>query len=481
MNKNETHRKPLETNQYPCYDNPIKNLRRCQCGRVTFLDFPCSFCGSSVNESVFVPAQRADSRFKTGMMLRAVIGGLLLVLAGLVLYNRFVAVICGFIALGVVMNTSRQFRRIDKSDRLFFWLFHTDKRILFQKKEIPVLTSKHLEPLMDAWYMDMDYLERLSLNGQWEDALYGARRLFGVYRNPRLSRLMYRSLMHISPDGREYFELNEICAHVDADEIAFEDMASSLRMIERAVNESCCQQWDNVKKVFASLLRRYLVAISQRRNLHSYSEVLGEELFLYCGGQLIRLQNGRVSEEFPRDSEGEKNFMARLKVEVTRHRQDFIDNGTWYPLLSLVRESNMTDADKTYQKLDACFIRGKEYSGINSNIGRSALRDKRLDVNHFHPDQKRIFTEILGYWVVDENGNYYTESSDPVLRQLASESHRIKIAEAMRTEEKNGVCVESSQNEGADFEERSVSVKHDTGNYPDLNDLESILTHHADS
>ena len=386
------------------------------------MDLPCGSCGANVKNAALEKTGSAAGRlFHIAALSSILLGGAAVGVAGGFLLSRLIPVAVVPLTVAAVMAESR-FKKSAPEDRQFFWRFHSNWKAFFKKEtpEIPVLEPKCMEPLIDAWYLDMDRLERLAFRGDWTLVGKGARQLSCIYRNPRLSRLQYRVLLHIPEGGRESFDLNEICANLKSGDIPDEEVEPFLGLISRAVCDGASLDQDNIKRLFPQLLERYLRKLASCAALNTLWGAMGEPLFQYCGGQMVKSING-IRGELPVGEEGRKIFFQRLLTEVTRRRRYFIVQGTWYPILLAVENTPGRDAAEAFVALEKCFFHREERQEPHNFFEKA----RRSGIYLLHPEQRKSMECILVHWVVDETGKPYASSEYDFLRDLAAESNRI--------------------------------------------------------
>lgn len=427
MYQNECYRRPLTPKQYPGTGRPMQTLRRCACGRMTFLDLPCGNCGATPKTAVLEEKGGGEYLFQAAVLGGILLPGAAVTIAAAALVHPAAAVLIALAAVAAAAAAEVKLFRTDAADRQFYWRSHSEWKPLFRRVEaaLPRLEGKRLEPIIDAWYLDMDRVERLALREDWAQAMYGARQLSQVFRNARLARLQYQALLHLPGDGREGYDLNEVCANLRSGDIPDEDVLSVLRMIGDAVHQGGCTEQDNLKRLFAPLLQRHLRRIGQYASAEELAEPMGRDFFLYCGGEYFHVLGGEHGEP-PKDAEGRHTFYERLVTEMVRDRQKYLEDGTWYPILRILRTMQSEDAANALRTLEFCFFHREEHKARNNFYEQhQPAQGVDEDVNLLHPEQRKFFTEVLGYWVVDENGNAYT-SSAPFLAELAKESRRVQ-------------------------------------------------------
>lgn len=373
----------------------------------------------------------AERHFQAAILSGILLGGAVVAAAGALLFNGVAAVLITLAVAAVAAIAEISIFRIEGADRQFYWRFHSDWKLLFRKGKptAEIVETDRFEPVMDAWYLDMDRLERLALQGQWEQVIHGSRQLSCVFRNARLSRLQYRILLHLPQDGREGYELNEICANLTSGDIPDEDVLPILKMIGDAVRQGSCAEQDHMKRLFAPLLQRYLRQLEKADSIDTLLDAVGEPLFRYCGGQIINL-DGKIQGEFPRDAEGQHRFFERLTTELSRNRKTYIEQGAWYPILRILKTMQTDEALHAFEQIECCFFHRREHEE-KDNFYQRQKRGKE-ESGLLHPEQRKLFSGIVGRWVVDENGNDYILSDFSFLKELAKGSRRIQYENSVQ-------------------------------------------------
>lgn len=429
MYQNDSYRKPISPERFPCAHRPMENLRRCSCGRMTFLSLPCAECGSVSGSKVKEQRGISGFRFHTAILAFVLGGGLVIAAAAGFLLSWIASAVILLLALGTAAYIEMTIQKLNREDRMFFWQVHSNPKELFKNSpDVPVMDDKLLEPIIDAWYLDIDRLERMAMAGKWEEALKGARELSAVYRNARLSRLMYSALLGTGNETRELYELDEICANLTVEDIPDNGILSFIKLTGRALREGSCSSYDNIKRIFTPMVRRCCDSIAASRSDAELLDALGEDRFRNCGGRIIR-ESDRTYGALPMSEDAKKLFFTRLSRVVRANRGELIDSGMWYSVLKELRDKYSEEAGECFGEIERCFFNREEHLERDNYYDRAEKADR---YDHpawvFHPEQERFLAGIFERWVVDENGVPYSESSDPLIADLLSDSGDTKRA-----------------------------------------------------
>ena len=365
--------------------------------------------------------------------------------------HGLVAVLIALLTAAATVLAEVRIFQIAAADRQFYWKFHSDWRGLFRKSKtvVPAFEAERLEPVLDAWYLDMDRLERLALQGKWEQALYGTRQLGCVFRNARLSRLQIQLLLRLPRYGRESYDLNEICAHLMSGDISDQNVMPVLQLIGDAVRAGNCLEQDHMKRLFTPLLQRYLRKLQEYDSVVELLDAVGVPLFQYCGGQIVE-QNGNRRGELPKDTEGKRRFFDRLTTELARNRRAYVDHGTWYPIIRTLKAIKTDEATLAFHQIELCFFSRPEHLEKN-NFYERIRKEKSMgeSVSRLHPEQRKWLSSILGSWIVDENGRNYSASELRFLRELARKSRRMHYESGRTRRRPNASAAEAPADGGA--------------------------------
>lgn len=419
MYQEQFYRQPVRPQSHPASNRPMEVLKKCRCGRMTFLDFPCDHCGGIATDPILQSNLHSEQGFARRMYLVALLGGLCLTVAGWFL--SWIAGLCFLICtIAVTVLLTVQLRSIPKEDRYFYWQFNREWKPLLRGEQIAnVLDDSALEPILDAWYLDMDHLDRLAFAGEWTEVLRCSRLLAGVFRNNRLSRLQLQALLQLPDNTAESYDLDEICAHLTDADIPDDQVAAVLNLMASASAFGGCMDHRNLPELFTRLLARYLELL--RENNFTYAEgvsglhgVLGDELFTDCGG---RLQNGVAM--IPDEPEACADFYRLLVLRITANRAAYVDNGGWYPLMECLNSINHPGAAKALRHLQACFFnRTDEKTVYRVFQQRSKERKAPASIQLLLDEQKDFFAGALRFWQTDGSGRPLTRSSCKAVRDL---------------------------------------------------------------
>ncbi len=420
--------KPLLPERYPLTEAPMRKLRQCACGRMTFFSLPCPNCGEVPDAFVFPETSGPQDRMFRFRLFAAVLGGgVLLSVSGYLLTGWLFALLFFLLTLGATAITGLRLLLLDREDREYFWRLHGKVNLFARQTDLPVVDAGSLEPLMDAWYLDMDRLERMGLRGDWNNALHGARWLSGVFRNPRLSRLMLQAHLQLRTQGRDCYDLDEICANLTEFDISPEDTVPFLNLVERVVREHGCQEETQLKRLFAAMLRRHLERLATYKKTENVMDAVGEELYLACGGS-VNTRNGGKHGHIPMFAA--QGFMDRLVQELKLRRREYVENGRWIAVFqALDKELDTTDLDQAskeqaVRELELCFFHREEHLEPDNLL--DAIRNGEMqewDIRLLHPEQRRDLAAVLGRWETDEWERPYPQSGYSFLRELYAEYH----------------------------------------------------------
>lgn len=256
MDRSGNDRKRLIPWEYAVTDHPVRELSRCRCGRVSLLPLPCPQCGRLERNPVLERRGRGEDLFRRASLLAVSAAGVMAALLWAAAGSGWAAVICLAAAAAAVLFVAQRIGKRTETDNQL-WRFCTDWKSLLrpEAKTIQVIEDAEIESVLDAWYLDMDRLERIALAGDWSTALQGARRLGCVYRNARLSRLEYRALLHLPLDDREAYDLDDICANLTAEDVSEQEILPLLHLICSSAQLNPGEQTFE-KKLFRALLNR---------------------------------------------------------------------------------------------------------------------------------------------------------------------------------------------------------------------------------
>lgn len=423
MYQTECYCKPLLPDRYPLTEAPMRKLLQCACGRMTFFSLPCPNCGKVPDAFVFPEKSGPQDRmFRFRLFASVLGGGLLLTVSGYLLTSWVFGLLFFLLTLGATAITGLRLWLLDPGDRQYFWRLHGDVNLFARQTDLPVVDARSLEPLMDAWYLDMDRLERMGLRGDWNNALHGARWLSSVFRNPRLSRLMLQAHLQLHTEGRDCYDLDEICANLTEFDISPEYTVPFLNLVERVVREHGCQEEAQLKRLFAAMLRRHLERLATYRKIDNLMDAVGEELFRACGGP-VTTQNGEKHGHIPMHAA--QAFMDRLVPELSLRRREYVENGRWIAVFqALDKELDATYLDQAskehaVRELELCFFHREEHLEPDNLL--DAIRngeEKDWDIRLLHPEQRHDFAAVLGRWETDEFERPYRQSGYYFLREL---------------------------------------------------------------
>ena len=430
MYQTESFRKPLMPDQYRLTERPMQDLRQCACGRMTFFNLPCANCGEVPDVFVFSEkTEKQKGSFRLRLFVFVLGGGILLTVAGYLLTSWVFALIFFLLTLTATSFTGLMYWGLGPTDRMYVWRLHGEESLFSNRTAFPVVNPRRLEVIMDAWYLDMDRLERMGLRGDWAKALYGARWLSSVYHNPRLSRLMLQAHLQLRTEGWDCYDLDEICANLTEHDISPEDTVPFLNLVERVVREHGCQNDAELKRLFAGMLRRHLEQLGAYTQINELLDAVGEDLIRACGVAVKGQQGNRIP-IFPTYGEGFQAFLERLVQELSRHRREFVDNGKWIAVFLALDKLSMIDPARNawaVRELELCYFHREEHLEPDNLL--DAIRDwdgtvETWDIRLLHPEQRRAFAEVLGRWETDELERPYQTSAYSFLRQLYAESYR---------------------------------------------------------
>lgn len=256
------YRETIPTDCYPYAERPLESLRWCgECGRMTFLAGSCPSCGRADLKRVCERREAEGAIFACVLVFPvAMAGALLSALSGILLGHVVsIAVVC--MTGASILWLLKSLNATENADRQAFWRFHTDPKQMFRSDAaVSPVDAVKAEPILDAWFFDMDETERQALAGDWEGALINARLLGHIYRNRRLSLLMLRALLTARQSGADCFDLDDICANLSPEDIGDADVDPFLRLVNNAVREGGLLRDGQIQRLYCALLPRRLTA-----------------------------------------------------------------------------------------------------------------------------------------------------------------------------------------------------------------------------
>ncbi len=220
--------KPLDPADYPGRPPLRRQLRRCTCGCMTFLDLPCRRCGRSRMQPEFARAHRQGAR-RLGLLAA---GLLACTLAACWLVSR---VWIGLAVLPVVLLAFALFEWSEDGLSLYetFFLFHP-RKWFYPKEELTTADYDSLVQLQLAYDGDLRRLEeQLAACPEKKNRARQAERIFclgrqlaNVYHNRRLSALLAGCLLLMQPEEGVRVDMELVCRYLwpqDLLDIAGED------------------------------------------------------------------------------------------------------------------------------------------------------------------------------------------------------------------------------------------------------------------
>ena len=142
--------KPLLPDRYPLTEAPMRKLRQCACGRMTFFSLPCPNCGEVPEAFVFPENPGPQDRLFRFRLFAAVLGGgLMLTVSGYLLTGWVFALLFFLLTLGATAITGFRLRRLDPEDRLYFWSLHGNANLAFLVHDVHLKRGREAMPLDD--------------------------------------------------------------------------------------------------------------------------------------------------------------------------------------------------------------------------------------------------------------------------------------------------------------------------------------------
>lgn len=360
----------------------------------------------------------AEVAFLTVAIGGLAVSGLVVAIAAALLLHFALGLLILLADIALCVVQLLRVRALDAEDREAFWLFHGNWKELLDKHEsgIPTLESERLEPMLDAWFTDLDRLERLAALDDWEGVLLGARQLGAVYRNPRLSRLQFKALTQLTDRSDALYQLDEICANLKVTDIPDGDLLDVMNMIGEGVQSGQCRENEQLKAMFDQLLNRYVDNMKaqdariREKGYNALLDVMGDGLVEYCGGLI-----GKPGLHFmPRDN---NLFYERLVQGVTLERNSYEQSGKWYPLLLSLSQIRTDTSKRALQALTDLFLGEDSEAAKQMDL---VLRGKRTptSVDLLLPRQRAFFVAVLESWLADGEGRLYRTAEETNLRDL---------------------------------------------------------------
>lgn len=414
--QSDCYRKPLIPSQYPATNKPINSLRRCECGRMTFLNLPCEDCGKMPSKLVFEDTNLSMIKYQTTLFGVAIAGGVCLAIAAWMLLNVVWAIISLVLTIAVLALMVLFIKSVDQTDSRYYWKFHSNIKPLFtvENKSAAPLEPSTLEPIIDSWYLDISRLERLALKMDWEAVQSGISQLASVFRNPRLSRLQYNYLLNTGFNIEDEYMLDELCMHIQCEDIADKDIPLLLRKMAYICRYGNCNSQNHIKRLFIPLFLRYIKILQKNSEFKQMSDCIGVSLFEYCGG-IIHEQEDKI----PSDEDGEKLFFDRLITELYRYRQEYVDSGKWYFILKFIKNMDTENAKKAFWRINKLFLRNPKQSEAFFHSQHRSYRSENKIIFLIHPEILSELLDMVQFWQIDNNGKLYTSSDIAVIRFMA--------------------------------------------------------------
>lgn len=414
--QSDCYRKPLIPSQYPATNKPINSLRRCECGRMTFLNLPCEDCGKTPSKLVFEDTNLSMIKYQTTLFGVAIAGGVCLAIVAWMLLNVVWAIISLVLTIAVLALMVLFLKSVDQTDSRYYWKFHSDIKPLFtiESKSAAPLEPSTLEPIIDSWYLDISRLERLALKKDWQAVQSGISQLASVFRNPRLSRLQYNYLLNTGFNIEDEYLVDELCMHIQCEDIADEEIPLLLRKMAYICRYGNCNSQNHIKRLFIPLFLRYLKYLQKNSEFKRLSDCIGASLFEYCGGMI-----NAWKDEIPSDENGEKLFFDRLITELYRYRQEYVESGKWYFILKSIKGIETENAEKAFQRIKELFLRNPKQSEAFFNGQCRLYHSEQRIISLIHPEILGELLDMVQFWQIDENGRLYSSSNLAIIRFMA--------------------------------------------------------------
>lgn len=224
--------KPLDPADYPGRPPLRRQLRRCSCGCMTFLDLPCRRCGRSRMQPEFARAHRQGAR----RLGRLMAGMLACTLAACWLVSR---VWVWLAVLPVVLLAFALFEWTEDGLSLYetFFLFHPWKRF-YSKQDLTTADYDSLVQIQQAYDGDLRRLEdMLAACQKEENQAEEAEKIFclglqlaNVYHNRRLSALLAHCLLLMQPEEGVRVDMELVCRYLWPQDLL--DMASESELLD---------------------------------------------------------------------------------------------------------------------------------------------------------------------------------------------------------------------------------------------------------
>lgn len=225
--------RPLPLSDHPGPLPLRRQLRRCACGCLTFLNLPCRRCGRRWMQPEFDRARRCGAK----RLARLVAGMLACTLAAMWLVAQvwpWLAVL-PVVVLLVVAATEWS----DDGLSLYetFFLFHPWKRV-YARDKLTAADAESLFQLQQAYDGDLRRLEQM-LDGcrEQEDRAARAEEIFclgrqlaEIYHNRRLSALLAGCLLLMQPEEGIRVDLEQVCRYLCPQDLL--QMANEGRLLD---------------------------------------------------------------------------------------------------------------------------------------------------------------------------------------------------------------------------------------------------------
>jgi hypothetical protein len=434
MYQEQIFREPLNLEQFKGPSTLREMLRACDCGRMTFLELPCGYCGKTPSRPGYGLWKKRYQKFLfTGCALSVGAPLVAAVLAGVFLHPA-VCVILALAAIGaVVLDLRAVLNLVQKQEAMeTFWLVHESSDLKqgkggFRKVQPRrIVESRSVEPMIDAYYQDLDRLEALADRGQWQQVLEQADRLSYVYSNPRLSRVQLRAILNLPINEETALDLNQICSHLTLSDVEDYQVWKLLHQLGDYLLRGECLENDQIKRLFRQVLYRLLELrrftqpprpVEEGAGYHRLMSLCGKEPFEKVWGKLTYNEYGMLTPS--PDPDTYSPLCAELARLERKWHTVFLSSGSWMELLTALKAC----PEEHLQRLAAFVERRYCYdrrTGETSILYEATLKGQLRQIDAIDlllPEEKWYVNQVLNCCVYDENGQLYSQSA-PIIQQL---------------------------------------------------------------
>ena len=408
-------------------------LRKCSCGRVSYLDLPCAACGGELAqtlEKTWVRNMRQFARRRCLELFLCVLAvGILLALffwnAALLVLGLIAAILAAAVGLLPIIDRQRSF-----SD---FWLLHNEDEL-----RQPV-GGASLEPLTDAYFLDLSRLEwiaeRVCARGDRASVrrlLLYADQLSYAFNNPRLARLQMKLLLAVPGTEEMGLDLDLICSQLRADDIPEGKRWDLYAYLGEALRGGRLLESRHVKLLFEETAEALMEA-RKKLSLHPLPAggALWPRLRSLCGDAVFSRAFGNLSSEelnkmrLPAEAEKMRLLADEIVRFASEHHEALRKSDRWAELVHCLRSSGDLALIEASQSVLSGFCGDPghaeflSFSDLYLRIeARTVASCEKSFAALFLPEEQRFTADVLSRCVFDADGLLYSEAARFGIRDL---------------------------------------------------------------